>query len=84
MARTVRRWHKASDERYEALIAVLRDARIAKGLSQKDLAEALCLPQQFVSRVEVGSRRLDAVELIDYAAALGLKATKLIADIAPK
>lgn len=81
---TIRRGQKANDDRYQALIATLRDARIAKALSQQDLAQVLGLPQQFVSRVEVGSRRLDAVELVDYAKALGLDVTKLIGGIAPR
>jgi transcriptional regulator with XRE-family HTH domain len=81
---TIRRGQKASDDRYRSLIAILREKRSANDLSQRDLAEALGLPQQFVSRVEVGSRRLDAVELVDYAKALGLNATDLIGNITPR
>jgi transcriptional regulator with XRE-family HTH domain len=84
MATTTRLGQKASDDRYQSLIATLRKVRIAKDLSQGELASILGVPQQFVSRVEVGSRRLDAVELVDYAKALGLNATDLIGNITPR
>lgn len=54
------------------LIQLLRELRMQSGLRQSELAEKLSVAQNFVSNVEQGIRRLDLVELRDYAAALGL------------
>lgn len=42
------------------------------GLPQEAVAERLGLHKQFVSRVELGERRLDVVEFADMATALDL------------
>lgn len=60
------------DERYRRLIGLLAERRRELGLTQQALAERLGLHKQFVSRVELGERRLDVVEFIDFAEALGL------------
>lgn len=69
------------DGRYRALIDRLASARKQQGLSQATLAERLGQPQQFVSRYELGERRLDIIEFIDVAAALGLDGQAVLADI---
>jgi transcriptional regulator with XRE-family HTH domain len=66
------------DDRYRALITHLVEARKAQGLSQQHLAERLGRHQQFVSRYEIGERRLDVVEFADVARALYLDAAELI------
>lgn len=48
---------------YKRFLALLRAARKAKQLSQEKLAERLGQRQAFVSKVELGERRLDVVEL---------------------
>lgn len=60
------------DERYRSLIQTMIDARTKAGLSQAAFAKKIGRRQQFVSKYETGERRLDAVELIDLALALGL------------
>ena len=60
------------DARYRALIAILADERKSQGITQEQLARRLGLHKQFVSRVELGERRLDIVEFTDFARALGL------------
>ena len=70
-----------SDDRYRALIAALVDARKAKNLSQQQLANALGRHQQFVSRYELGERRLDVVEFCDVARALNLDPAPLVSNI---
>lgn len=49
----------------------LRRARVGAGLSQAELADRLSEPQSFVSRFERGERRLDVVEYIQVAKAIG-------------
>jgi transcriptional regulator with XRE-family HTH domain len=60
------------DDRYRALLRLLREHRLAQGTTQTVLAERLHRPQQFVSKYESGERRLDVVEFMDVARALGL------------
>ena len=64
---------------YTVLIEVVRDARIAAGLTQAQVSEELGRSQSFISDVELGKRRLDIVELRDIANICGLSLTKLIA-----
>jgi transcriptional regulator with XRE-family HTH domain len=69
------------DERYRALIGKLVDARKAQKLSQEALAERLGRHQQFVSRYEIGERRLDVVEFVDVGRALHLAIENLLLSI---
>jgi len=68
-------------KRYRALLAVLVDARKAKGFSQAELAEMLGRVQTFVSKYERGERRLDLVEFIDVADALEIDVVKIIRNL---
>lgn len=56
--------------RHETLIAFLIDRREQLGLTQSDVAKRLGQWQSFVARVESGQRRIDVVELLDFAEAL--------------
>jgi transcriptional regulator with XRE-family HTH domain len=49
-------------------LAKLRQARLEAGLSQVEVAQKLDKPQSYVSKCESGERRVDVVELIDFAA----------------
>lgn len=69
------------DTRYRRLIDNLKAARKKAGITQIELAERLGTRQQFVSKVESGERRLDVVELMDVAHALGLDVAALLAEI---
>jgi transcriptional regulator with XRE-family HTH domain len=69
------------EARYRALIGKLVAERKAQGLSQEALASRLGRHQQFVSRYEIGERRLDVIEFVDVARTLGLDAVQLIASI---
>jgi transcriptional regulator with XRE-family HTH domain len=50
---------------------MLRESRLAAGLSQTELAAKLGRPQSFVSDYERGHRRLDWVDVVDVLAACG-------------
>ena len=69
------------DERYRALVGSLVAARKSAKLSQEALADRLGRHQQFVSRYEIGERRLDVVEFADIARALGADPAALVAKI---
>ncbi|ULR32086.1 helix-turn-helix domain-containing protein [Dickeya fangzhongdai] len=69
-----------SDE-YQIVIKALREARIAKGITQGNLALALDRPQSFIAKVENGERRLDIVEFIHIARLLSLDPSSIISKI---
>ena len=50
---------------------LLKDARIKAGLKQSELADRLGVPQSFVSKYEIGERRLDVGEVLEICQALG-------------
>lgn len=54
--------------RYQKFLQRLRAARKAAGLTQVEVAQLLHQPQSYVSRCESGERRLDVIELSDFAA----------------
>jgi transcriptional regulator with XRE-family HTH domain len=72
------------DERYRRLIERLVARRKQLGLTQQALADKVGFHQQNVSRFETGERRLDTVEFVDVASALGLDAADLIRDVPPR
>jgi transcriptional regulator with XRE-family HTH domain len=60
------------DAERKRLRQLLREARIAAGLRQADVAARLGEPQSYVSKYESGERRLDIVELWAILDALGV------------
>ncbi|GKW16947.1 transcriptional regulator [Pectobacterium carotovorum subsp. carotovorum] len=72
-----------SDE-YQRVIKALREARIAKGITQENLAQALDRPQSFIAKVENGERRLDIVEFIHLSRLLSLVPINIINKIPTK
>ncbi len=58
------------------LIQKRKDAK----LTQTALAERLGRRQAYVSRIERGERRVDVVEFLDLAHAIGFNPAKFIAD----
>ncbi|KGM56145.1 hypothetical protein N799_04965 [Lysobacter arseniciresistens ZS79] len=57
---------------YRKLVERLRDRREERGLSQSEVARALGWPQQRLSAVEAGARRLDVIEFFQLTSVLGL------------
>lgn len=69
-----------SDE-YQRVIAALKQARKAQGITQMQLAEALGRPQSFIAKIESGERRLDVVEFVHLARLVGLELNQVINSI---
>lgn len=59
-------------EAYRHLVDRLRERRESLGQTQTALAKAIGWPQQKLSAVEIGSRRLDVMEYFTLTTALGL------------
>jgi transcriptional regulator with XRE-family HTH domain len=53
--------------RYRRFLDRLKAARLKAGLTQSQAAGALRRPQSFVSKCESGERRVDVIELEDFA-----------------
>jgi transcriptional regulator with XRE-family HTH domain len=62
---------------YQLLLTVLKSERERLGITQTDLANRLGNTQTFVSKCERGERRIDAVELVEFAEALGIEPSHL-------
>ena len=56
-------------KRYKAFLVLLRQAREETGLTQVQVAKRLGRSQTWLSKCELGERRVDFVELEDIAAA---------------
>lgn len=63
---------------YEVFRVLLVKARKSARLSQIRLAEKLNRPQSFVSKYERGERRLDVIEFIEVARAIGINPVEII------
>jgi transcriptional regulator with XRE-family HTH domain len=52
---------------HKALIAKMIEAREESGRSQKDVAKILKRTQSYISKIEAGQRRVDIVQLKEFA-----------------
>ncbi len=57
---------------YKELIEFLIEARNTAGLTQQTVADTLGRPQSYVAKVEGFERRLDVVEYLEFAKAVGV------------
>ena len=58
-------------KRYDRLRILLIEAREEAGLTQVELGKKLRRPQAFVSKIERGLRRVDVLEFLEIARAIG-------------
>lgn len=63
---------------YENFLVLLVKARKSACLTQMQLAEKLKRPQSFVSKYERGERRLDVIEFIAVAHAIGINPAEIV------
>lgn len=54
-------------EQYKVFLERLRQARKDKGLTQIDVAKLLGKHQSYVAKCESGERRVDIIELVEFA-----------------
>ena len=59
----------------------MRATREARGISQQELARRLGKPQSYVSKAEMGERRLDVVEFLHFMRAIDGEPHALLRDI---
>jgi transcriptional regulator with XRE-family HTH domain len=59
--------------KYRRFLVRLREARLTAGITQKQAAQALGKPISFVSKCELGERRVDFVEGVEFARLYGKK-----------
>lgn len=65
-------------EDHQRLGELLRRLRRQAGLTQHELADRLGVRQEWISRYEIGERRIDVIELARVAHALSTTATEII------
>ena len=63
---------------------LLKDARLAAGLTQRQLAARLKKHQSYVARYESGARRLTVIEFVAVARALRCDPTRLLGTLLKK
>ena len=64
-----------------AFRALLVKARKAAGLTQQELSKRLGKPQSFVAKYEGGERRLDVVEFVSVARAIGADPVRIVRSL---
>lgn len=66
---------------YKRLTELLRAARKEANLTQQGVAERLGKQQSFVAKYENGERRLDVLEFVAVAEAIGADPASILADL---
>jgi len=66
-----------SSPAYRAVVETVIEGRKNAGLTQRALADALGKPPSFVAKIEQRERRLDLVEFVAIARALGIREADL-------
>ena len=68
---------KNSGQYREVFLRLLKELRLSRDLTQVQVATRLKVPQSFVSKYEMGERRLDFVETVLLCEALGISIEEL-------
>ena len=67
--------------RHEALRNFIVEQREEAGLTQHEVSARLDRPQSFIASIETGQRRVDVVELLDLAEAIGFDPHEAVQEI---
>jgi HTH-type transcriptional regulator/antitoxin HipB len=67
--------------RHLLLVELVASARKRAGLSQAQVARALGRHQPFIATLESGQRRIDVVELIELAEAIGFDPARVLKKV---
>lgn len=73
--------HWVASPVYRAVVDALVKARHEAGLSQQIIADRLGKPPSYVAKIELGERRLDLVEFVALARAIGTDESRLFASV---
>ncbi len=68
-------------KRYDRFRSLLVERRKKVELSQVELAEKLKTRQTFISKCELGERRVDIVEMMEFAEALNFDPHEIIDEL---
>ncbi|MDR1026076.1 MAG: helix-turn-helix domain-containing protein [Lactobacillus sp.] len=63
-------------KKYKILREMLAEERLKANLSQRELSDRMGVVQTFVSKYELGERRIDVVELAQILEAMGINPIK--------
>lgn len=66
---------------HKHLVEVLKDARVEAGISQVDLAAKIGKDQTLISLIERSQRRVDVLEFIALARAMGTDPVALFTEV---
>jgi transcriptional regulator with XRE-family HTH domain len=67
-------------DQYKRLTTMLLATRKSAGLTQQDVADRLGKPQSYVAKIEGNERRIDLVEFVALANALGIEPNTMFAN----
>jgi transcriptional regulator with XRE-family HTH domain len=71
-------------EKYQELINWLKEERLNRGLSVRELAQKIDEPFQFISKIETAQRKLNIHEYVQYCEAMSLNPAKGLAILSKK
>lgn len=69
------------DKKYARILTALKEARLAAGLTQTDVAKRFGAHASFVSKCESGERRIDVLELSQFCRLYGVKVAKFLESV---
>jgi len=68
-------------KRHKRLVEAIIAKRKGAGIRQVQLAKKLKRSQTWIARLESGERRIDVIELIELANAIGFDASAIVAEV---
>ena len=66
---------------YRAAVEAMRQRRLDLGLSQREVSRRLDKPPSFLNKIELLERRIDVLEFLHLARALGDEPKELLAKV---